>query len=290
MSARIASVLLVSVFGVLSLTGDAFAQVNIERYNLEQQDREGWSGALDGSILYSRGNVDLLDLGASLMIRHQILKDAPRREEDGEVAEASAKKPSKKLENQVLFLLDERRASLSGDLSGDPYINRFFSHVRWTRMWHHRVGTELFTQAQFNEFVLLQLRTLVGVNLRVHAIDLDGFQVRFGTGYMPEYERFNIPEDGTPYDRFRFNHRWNNYLSIAVEPGDKNVILHHTSYVQPRFDRFHDVHMLHSTAVSVVLTDHLSLSLSLDISQDTEPPPTIEAFDMRLKPGVSLRF
>ena len=261
---------------------EARAQVNIERYNLEQADREGWSGAIDGNVVYSRGNVDLLDLGASLMIRHQILTEKTGK--TTEVKESSP--PEKRLENQVLFLLEERRASLGGD----PYINRFFSHVRWTRMWAPRGGTELFTQAQFNEFVLLQLRTLVGLNMRVHAIDLDGFDVSFGTGYMPEYERFNLPPDGSSYDKTRLNHRWNNYLSIAVEPGDGQVILHHTSYVQPRFGRFEDIHMLHSTAMSVVLTDHLSLTLSLDIAQDTEPPPTIEALDVRLKPGLTLRF
>ncbi|MEC9400461.1 MAG: DUF481 domain-containing protein [Myxococcota bacterium] len=264
---------------LLFMAKEASAQVNIERYNLEQADREGWSGAVDGNIVYSRGNVDLVDLGASLMIRHQILVEK-------ETAAEGKEPPPKRLENRVMFLLEERRATLGGN----PYINRFFSHVRWTRMWFPRVGTELFTQAQFNEFVLLQLRSLVGLNMRFHAIDLDGFTVSFGTGYMPEYERFNLPPDGSTYDKTRFNHRWNNYLSIAVEPGDGQVILHHTSYVQPRLDRFQDIHMLHSTAMSVVLTDHLSLTLALDITQDTEPPPTIEALDIRLKPGLTLRF
>lgn len=252
----------------------AYAQVNTERFHLGKEQQEGWQTEVAGRLALSRGNVNVTDLSGSVSVRHQTLW-AKSSEGDGPRA----------LKERWSFIGNVRRARVGERI----FSNLAFSHVRWTRMWRPRLGTEVFAQLQFDEFLALRLRALTGAYVRWVPIMVKGFTLALGTGYMPEYEIFDAQAVGPTYRSPRLNHRWTSYVMLTGTPNE-NVQVQFTSYIQPRLDRFQDLHMLQSLSASAKLVDHLSLTLNVEVQTDLEPPPTIEPVDVRVIPGFALQW
>lgn len=252
----------------------AQAQVNTEKFHLGKDEQEGWQAELASRLALTRGNVNVTDFSATISVRHQRLwpkqmsTDAPRM-----------------LERRWTFVGNIRRARALERI----FSNQAFAHARWTRMWTRRLGTELFTQLQFDEFIALRMRLLAGGYIRAVPLRTKHITLAIGTGYMPEYELFDTEVVGQAYRNPRLNHRWSNYLMIS---GNVNPTLQFqfTSYVQPRFDRFSDVHMLHSLIASLDVIEHVALTVTAEVQADLEPPPTIEPVDVRILPGLSMKW
>lgn len=68
---------------------------------------------------------------------------------------------------QRVFLTANGRLA---ERAGTPFVSQAFVHARWTAMWHERVGTDLFAQAQYNQFLHLNVRAVGGVGLRVEIV------------------------------------------------------------------------------------------------------------------------
>lgn len=249
------------------------AQVNAEQFRALNVD-QGWSGQIRGDISWLTGNVTWLDLSSTGALRFH----------DDPIA------GPKSVPAHRWLLIANARLVRSDD---ERIINRGLGHTRWTWMWTRYLGLDLFAQVQFDQFQRLRLRVVSGGNLRLEFVRTPRALIAMGSGYMPEYESFNegAPRCATNAQDFDcLNHRWNNYLTGNVTIIENVLDFTHTSYVQPRFNDFSDVHMLHSSGWDIHITKHLNLTTRLEVQHDTTPPPEVVRTDTRFSQGVELVF
>ncbi|MBL8680459.1 MAG: DUF481 domain-containing protein [Myxococcales bacterium] len=255
----------------------AAAPVNAEslRPNLF---RAGWSGGLDANFALSRGNIDLLDVGGAGRVQYQRLyPSAPV---------APPAQPELPWVHHRVFLTATGRFA---DRAGAPFVSQAFAHLRWTAMWHRRVGSDLFAQHQYNEFQRLRGRTLLGAGVRVEIVHAPVFMLSAGSGYMLEYERINVLE-GAPDPPETLAHRWTNYLTARLSLWNSALLVQNTLYVQPRFDAPSDVRLLEELEVLAKVTDVFGLGVTASVAYDSAPPTGVRETELRVFSTVRLSF
>lgn len=250
----------------------AHAQVNAEVLRPNPL-RAGLSGGLDASLALARGNVNLLDVGGAGRVQFQTLHPVTAPDELPFVA-------------QRAFLTLSGRYSENG---GRVLLSQAFAHARWTGMWHPRVGSDVFAQYQYNQFLRLQGRAIAGAGVRVEAVHLKDFMLWGGSGYLFEYDRVTV-QPGAADAPETFEHRWTNYLTARLALFEAHLLLQNTVYFQPRFDAFADFRLLEELEVLAKVTEVLALGLTVSVLYDSAPPTGVVPTDLRLVSTVRLTF
>lgn len=270
------SVGLVALVALSAVPSLASAQVNTEK--LRSWDKEGFGGAIDFSLYLRKGNVDLLNIGSAVRIQYVTLHPAET------TTSTSTPPPPREVKDLVLLIghLNLGRRVL------ERYINNGFAHARWTRMWIPRLGTEAFAQLQYNEFLRLTQRWLLGAGVRAEVFDSTWGEVTLGSAPMLEIEDVNddLGVD-TPHTEVM---RWSNYVSLKLYLADPAVTLVNTVYVQPRFSDFSDYRLLSEGEISVSVTDALAFVTSVSILYDSRPPPMVKRLDTIITNTVRVTF
>jgi hypothetical protein len=263
-----------SAVATLALSaGAARAQVNAEalRPNLL---KPGFSINLDGTLSLARGNIDLFDLTAAGRVQYQTLYP---------VMESPSGEAPPPFVRQRVFVAGSGRYS---DAFGRAVVSQTYLHMRWTAMWHPRVGSDVFIQHQNDRFFRLQRRSLAGAGVRVEIVHEPRAMVWGGSAYMLEYERINVLPGALDAPQ-TVNHRWTNYLTGRFAVGDY-LLLQSTTYFQPRFDDFKDYRVLEVLESLGKVTDLLSFGVTLTVLHDSAPPTGVKDTDLRLSTGVHL--
>ncbi len=247
---------------------EAHAQVNAEALRPAPL-RAGWQGAIDASFALSRGNIEVVDVGGAARLLYQSL--FPQSE-----AEKAAKALSW-VHHRAVLTASGRFATRAGD----PFVSQGFVHARWNGMWHPRVGTDLFAQYQFNEFLRLQARFVGGAGGRFELVHSEPLMLWAGAAYMLEYERIDV-EEGAPDSPEVLAHRLTSYLTARVVAFGGRLLVQNTTYVQPRFDVPSDVRVLEELEVQAKVTDAFSLGVAASLLHDSQPPTGVRDTDLRL--------
>ncbi|MEQ8273701.1 MAG: DUF481 domain-containing protein [Deltaproteobacteria bacterium] len=262
---------------LLFVPGVASAQVNTEK--LRSWDKEGFGGAVDFAMYLRKGNVDLLTISSGMRLQYVTLHPAET------ATSTNAEPPPRELKDLVLAI-----GSLNfGRRVLDPYINNGFAHLRWTRMWIPDLGSEVFAQAQYNEFLRVKQRLLLGVGARADVFETSWGEITLGTAPMLEIEDLNdnlgVAEPHTEVVR------WSNYLSLKLYMTDPDITIVNTLYVQPRFDEFSDYRFLSEGEISVaVVPDILAFVTSVSIMYDSRPAPTVKRLDTIISNSIRVTF
>ena len=147
---------------------------------------------------------------------------------------------------------------------------------------------EVFVQHEYDEFRRLQLRALVGAGPVLDIYDHDDLRLQLGTAYMLEYERLN--DDGQPDDGATdLQHRVSGFLTGNYALDDR-VEVTETFYAQPRLTDAADIRLLNDLAITVKLTDAVSMTTALNIAWDNAPPAGVEELDTALKSSLTVGF
>lgn len=235
--------------------------VNAEKL-LSDPEEPGWSGSVSTNVALASGNVDRLNVGFSGSIQYWTL-----------YPEGAGYRGHPAPEGARRFFRDRWVLITNGAfvrVALAEVVNNGFAHTRYTRMWLPRLGSEVFAQAQFNEFTRLNLRMLGGLGLRVDPINRRTLQVWAGTGYMIEHERIRVDE-GDPHPSEVINHRWTSYMVEQLRIWDSTLLARNTTYVQPRLDDFGDLRMIEAFQVEA-RTGPLALGLEFELQYDSRPP------------------
>lgn len=232
----------------------------------------GWHGQVEGTFGVQQGNIDVLDVGGGGQVQYQTLHPevpglAPFRRHRG-------------------FIVANGRFARQ---EGDAFISQSFAHARYTFMVHPRIGPEAFVQHQYNEFLRLRTRFLVGGGARAILANLTTFQVTVGTGYMFELDERNLQEGSTSPPETR-HHRWNNFFAIRSSLFDGNLLLQTNIYAQPRWNDFTDVRAMFQFEAEVSVNDWLSTSTVFTDQYDSQPPEGVEDLDVSLTQRVKVTF
>jgi len=169
----------------------------------------------------------------------------------------------------------------------DRFIDNGFSHLRFNYEINRRLEYEFFTQAQFNNQVRLQLRTLVGTGLRFQIYQAEKQKIYFGLSYMYEYNEIEIVSEQVSLFH---DHRMSIYLSASIKPFSENVKITNTTYYQPTLNNFSEVRLSSQTALTFMLSKRLKFSTIFSIANDTRVPENVPATYYSVRNGIRWDF
>lgn len=247
---------------LLTLTIPARAPADIVNVQplLGAGGRPGFSGALEASADWRRGNTSLL----------QVAGTGVARLEHG---------------RNIWFLMARGEY---GENSGGAFVNKDMEHLRYRRAVVGPLTVESFAQHERDAFRRLSLRALWGAGPRVHLVRGPVVTLVAGVAYMLEHERLAAGPEPDSGER-RLNHRLSSYVVLRVRAAAR-LFLSQTVYAQPRFDRFADTRVLSDTDLLAVATRFVGVKLTFSLFYDTEPPVNVDALDTALKASLVFTF
>lgn len=245
---------------VLWSTSVAHAQVNIEKLRSVELD-DGLSGSVGLSTSLSTGNVQFADFTGTAHMEF------------------------KKEKNLFFWIMNGRFAAkrTQSDLLAEPSIslwdeeahfsNLMLQHIRYNRAISDNFLWELYTQYEYNEFLLLDRRVLGGTGPRLALFNTPKGGMWLGTSAMLESERLN-PEGIAPSQSPEYmDVRWSTYITGTLTPSDTTSWVT-TIYIQPRFEAFSDYRFSAETGLNLKVNKRLSFSLDAKLRHDETPPMT----------------
>lgn len=252
-SLRIVTVLLVSALPLV-------AQVNTEAMRHETL-HEGVQNQIDVNLTYQSGNTDFLKFNFGW--RLDFLSDP----------------------FYTFLVASYQRGSNADDL----FLHNGFLHFRLVYALDSTYKVETFAQKEFNDFIRLKDRNLIGAGVRIsllnHPPEEDGaLSLHIGLGGMFENEVENSAQE------LRTNLvRSTNYLSFQWRM-KRNFSIGAIGYYQVALTDASDFRVLGDATLRFGLNEILSFTAGLHLRFDNEPPPDVKKHDLELRNGIAVRF
>lgn len=171
---------------------------------------------------------------------------------------------------------------------GRRFSNSGLLHLRYNYLVTPAVAGEVFAQIDYDKARLLAFRAVTGAGPRFTVGDTASWRLAFGTDYMLEHERLDLPV-GAPGPASTLVSRWSNYVSVSYASRPR-LAAAATIYAQPRFDDFSDTRILGDAQLAVQLVGSVSLTVSSHLRYDSQPPQGIRPVDTALTTGVTLEW
>jgi len=169
-------------------------------------------------------------------------------------------------------------------------VNKAFAHLRNMITLSSIFSLELFLQKEFNQFILLEDRNLVGVGLRTGIVQLftesesHPLEIYIGTGLMFENEQYNISASSKTNLI-----RSTNYLSLKWVIN--NIISFISiNYFQFDVEKIHDYRFISETSLNFLIMENLSYNSAVSYRYDNEPVPDVKDYDIELTNGITFSF
>ncbi len=160
--------------------------------------------------------------------------------------------------------------------------------MRSIRRFIGKFSGELFVQKEFDDFILLKDRNLVGGGFRTVLIQLDStnkkLRLFLGDGAMWENEKLHT----NPVSQTKIL-RSTNYLSFQMRLN--NIInINFVGYYQVNLERFRNYRILVEGSLGFNLTKSITFQTNFNLRFDNEPPKTIKKNDLELTNGLKFSF
>jgi hypothetical protein len=193
----------------------------------------------------------------------------------------------------LFFIADGARADTDNNL----YKNKGYLHLRGQRSFTNIIGIEVFSQEEFNEFILLKERTLFGSGMRLTPFSSSSeekkdsdFALHIGAGLMWEIERYNKKRNGnSKREEDKRLLRSTNYLSGKWEIHER-LIFSATGYYQVDTSRAADFRVIVDGGFGFNITDKLLFNINVEYRFDNEPPHKVKNFDLEITNGLTYHF
>lgn len=253
------SLLLISL--CFALSGSAAAQVNIfTGETLKQMQLEsGWYNSVSLDATYLAGNTELLTL----------------------ITRCRSDYLAKTYHGFVFGSLQ------LGRKSGTFFTNKGIAHGRIIRRVTRHFAVEGFVQKQFNTSILLSDRNLAGGGARFTVMPASQrMNVYLGIGAMWEHERLNAAKADEMNTRII---RATNYINWSGQLSER-ITTSATGYYQVHVNRLADYRILFEGNVTFRLTPRLAFPLRVNFRYDSEPPTSIEKYDVEIFNGLRYTF
>jgi len=162
--------------------------------------------------------------------------------------------------------------------------NKGFIHLRLTKNLIPNYQIEVFTQYEFNEFLLLNDRYLLGSGLRIGINKSKLTNTHLGIGLMVEKENYNIDEENDKKLLRSTNYIKNN---IALS---SNIDLSNTVYFQIASSDFNDYRILYDGGLNFQVNDVIAFSIELNYRYDNDPQGDLGNSYVQVSNGVLINF
>ncbi len=246
---------------ILVLTLNIKAQVNTEKFRKEFE-QTGVYGKVSVAAGFASGNSEFVKV-----------KGGARLDYSGEKYD--------------LFLVGNYEFEEASD---KKVVNKAFAHLRNILTLSQLFAAEAFLQKEFNQFILLEDRNLIGAGLRTDLIELfsenenSPLEFFLGTGLMYENEVYNI-EVSPETNIFRST----NYLTFKwnVNSGFSFITI---NYFQFDIENTTDYRFTTDTSLNFIIFENLSFNSSVSFRYDNEPVPDVKNYDLELTNGITFSF
>jgi hypothetical protein len=180
----------------------------------------------------------------------------------------------------------EMKESGAGKIS-----NKGFLHARTIWGLSQLFSYEGFAQIQFNAFISLKNRDLLGSGLRLgipplkDENDADILRLHVGLGAMFEHEWYSTQPEALYFNRFRST----NYLSAWVK---LNEVLSFTGvfYAQPLLSDVRDLRMIGEGSFMLHITSSLAMLVDVSWQYNSRPVSSVQRYDIEFRNGLSFSF
>lgn len=168
------------------------------------------------------------------------------------------------------------------------YLNRGFVHYRLVYHKSQYVNPESFVQQEFDEFLLMKNRFLVGLGNRFNFFDPQIVEEKrilsLGIGFMYEYENINSVVPQTTYIV-----RNTNYLTAKTNVGEQTY-LSGTVYLQTNIVNINDYRVLGQISMTINVNKNFSIATNFNYRYDNEAPEELYPLDARVSNSFIVKF
>lgn len=218
-------------------------------------DKDGWSGSVDGSYGASGGNSE-----------ESIFAGAARTQFKGD-------------RHIWRLIAAGNRTTTRGVETAKSVMGHLRHNYRLSDQW----ATLVFLQAQQNPFQRLDSRYLVGLGARYNLIEDSGVLWSLGAAQMFESERIQDEDGHTNVQRLSA------FTSVESELRD-GIVLDALLFYQPRWADFSDWRVFGQIELDIELTGVLSLFTGYQIQHDAQPPEGVKETDWTTTTGFRAKF
>ncbi len=178
--------------------------------------------------------------------------------------------------------------------TGVKKTHKGFLHFRSMHQLDTRSVFQLeeYTQLQFDEFILLKRRFLLGAGIRFNPVKKTdtsdtiktSLKIFLGTGLFFETERYST----MPASTFHLI-RWSSYVSL-VWAIKKGVNLNLVNYIQPAISDFNNYRYYLTLSLSTLITKKLYYDFSVNYHHRNQPVGGTKPTDLELTNALRFRF
>tara|TARA_B100000900_G_scaffold296968_1_gene255522 strand:+ start:121 stop:936 length:816 start_codon:yes stop_codon:yes gene_type:complete len=162
--------------------------------------------------------------------------------------------------------------------------NKGFGHLRLTKNFSNNFYIEGFAQAGFNDFLLMERRSLYGLGVRNKLIDKKRTVLFSGVGFMSESETYN-----TGLEKDKNLLRSTNYLNANFSFSE-NIQFVNTVYFQLSTVEEKDYRLLFESILEYKLNNNLEFSFEINYRYDNQPHGDLGKNYYDVKNGITYRF
>ncbi len=248
---------------IVITAGITRAQINTEKFR-KKSIEQGFSGYAGVEFGLNKGNSNYLSVNGNLRLDYLI--------------------------NKLDFFLVSNYEYKEGN--GQKIIYQGFTHLRCVISLSGRIFLEFFTQKEFNDFISLNDRNLIGSGLRFNILNRtpindnsSSVNIYLGIGAMFENEVYKIQ----PLEITNNLIRSTNYLDIYWKP-DTLMKFSFVNYYQPYVSSIKNFRWLSDVNLKFFISRSFSFITHFTLRYDNQPVTKIKKYDFELTNGVSVQF
>ena len=248
------------IIGILLLISTLASQVNTEGMRSED-NRDGFKNQFNLDLGFEKANSEVLELATKYRLDY-IMQD-----------------------NFHSFMIISFNSGYEKEDNVKNIItNKGFIHLRTTKNVLRNYQMEVFTQYEFNEFLLLIDRYLLGAGLRIGFNNNKLSTTYLGVGLMIENETYDLDEENEKSLLRSTNYIKNNIALSA------NIELNNTAYFQIASDDFYDYRILYDGGLDFHVNESFAFTIELNYRYDNDPQGDLGRSYIQISNGMSFNF
>ena len=236
-------------------------QVNTEAIRSEDNS-DGFKNQFNLDLGYKKANSEVLDFAAEYRLDYN------------------------KINNFHSFIIINLENGYEKENNSPKNIitNKGFIHLRTTKNVVNNYQIEAFTQYEFNEFLLLNDRYILGSGLRIGLQKSELLNTYIGIGLMVEEETYNLDIENEKSILRSTNYIKNNIILSS------NIDLSNTCYFQIASEDFNDYRILYDGVFDFHVNNIFAFTITLNYRYDKDPHGGLISSYIQISNGVSFNF
>jgi len=249
------------LWGIISAFSILQGQVNTEAMRSEDNG-DGFTNQFHMEMGYEKANTEVLQLAGEYRLDYVKQKNF----------------------HSFMVINLENGYEKENDLPKNIITNKGFAHLRITKNLFKNYQMEVFTQYEFNEFLLLNDRYLLGTGLRIGLQKSELSSTYIGIGLMVEKETYDLNSDDDKNLLRSTNYIKNNIVLSS------NIDVSNTAYFQIASADLNDYRILYDGGLDFHVNESFAFTIEMNYRYDNDPQRNLGSSYIQVSNGFSFNF